>query len=246
MTECEIVQPLGTAWIDGELQGGERERVETHVERCAGCRARIAAERAARALVRDRQAALRLAQTASAGLRARCRGARAARTSAGRRRRILIAAAATLVLAVSGWTLRLATERSTTVLAAQLAADHVKCHLFAGEADEAADVVQQRLLSQYGFHAAVPPGSPDRRFRLIGARRCLTGEGTNAHILYQFDGRPVSLYLVPGDARRSADVQVMGKHAHVWSRHNGTYVLVADQDAAELPRLAAYMERATD
>jgi anti-sigma factor RsiW len=246
MTECEIVRPLSTAWIDGELQGAERTRVESHVRRCPACRALAEAERAARAVVRERQAALTMTDPAPAGLRDRCRRATTAGASTRRRRRVLVAVAATLALAISGWTLRLATERSTTVLAAQLAADHVKCHLFAGTTDAEASVVQQRLLAEYGFHARVPPTSPDRRFRLLGARRCLTGEGTNAHMLYEVDGRPVSLYLVPSGARAGGDIQVLGKHAHVWSRHNGTYVLVADQQAADLPRLAAYMEHATE
>ena len=163
------------------------------------------------------------------------------------RRRLPMAIAATLVLAVSGLTLHVATGRSTTLLAAQLAADHVKCHLTQpdGAGVNATDV-QHRLAELYGFHARVPESSPDERIRLIGARRCLTGEGTNAHILYRLDHRPVSLYVVPNEARTDATVDVLGRRAVLWSRDNDTYVLVGDTDTPDLGRLARYMRDSTE
>ena len=138
--------------------------------------------------------------------------------------------AATLVLAFSGLTLHVATGRSTTLLAAQLAADHVKCHLTQPRSRDASapTEVQHRLAERYGFHARCRQARPNERLRLVGARRCLTGEGTNAHILYRLDGRPVSLYLVPNETRAAASLHVLGRNAVVWSRDNGTYVLVAD------------------
>ena len=246
MNECESVQPLSTRWVDGELGPDDRARVDAHLGTCPACRALLAAERTARTILRERGSALRGADPAPANLRDRCRAASAAPARRAPRRRLLTAVAATVALVAGGWTLHVMTERSTTVLAAQLAADHVKCHLLAGDEDLQADVVQRRLLSEYGFHTSVPPGSADARLRLIGARRCLTGEGTNAHMLYEFDGRPVSLYLVPQDSRRETDVELLGQRAYVWSRHNGTYVLIADRDAADLPRLAAYVRHATE
>jgi hypothetical protein len=157
-----------------------------------------------------------------------------------------LAVAATLVLAASGVTLHLATGRSTTVLAAQLAADHIKCHLFEhdrGTKDAAR--VQDQLATLYGFHTAVPASHPALGLRLIGVRRCLTGKGTNAHILYRVDGRPVSLYFVTHRAREGHDLDVLGQRTHVWTRHNGTYVLVADPAVEGLPQIAAFMEEGT-
>jgi anti-sigma factor RsiW len=246
MTECDVVQPLSTAWVDGELGASERVRVNAHVELCGACRSRLAAESAARTLLREHRQALRADEPAPAALRERCRSAIAARARSSTPRRLRAAVAATVALAAGGWLFHVVTERSTTVLAAQLAADHVKCHLLTQAQDPDPGVVQRRLLAQYGFETPVPPSSPDGRFRLIGAGRCLTGEGTNAHMLYEFDGRPVSLYLIPSDSRPPADLQVLGKHASVWSRHNGTYVLIAEREAADLARLAAYVQHATE
>jgi hypothetical protein len=105
--------------------------------------------------------------------------------------------------------------------------------------------VQHRLAERYGFHARVPPSAPNERLRLVGARRCLTAEGTNAHILYRVDGRPLSLYLVPDDSRAAATLDVLGRDAVVWSGDNGTYVLVGEHGRGDAERVASYMQRVT-
>lgn len=245
MNDCEKVESLAARWADGELTDTERAQVSAHLDHCEVCRDDLHAQRAARTALRAHGPELSARDDAPPALRERCaRAAHEARLA--RRRRVTGAVAATLVLAAGGWTLHVATERSTAVLAAQLAADHVKCHAI--QDDEGvleADVVQQHLLTRYGFDAKVPPSSPAHRFRLIGARRCLTGEGTNAHVLYEAGDRPVSLYLLPGDSRPPATVDALGRRAVLWSRHNGTYVLVADREVADFPRLSAYVQQAT-
>ena len=245
MNDCEKVESLAARWADGELTDTERAQVRSHLDRCDVCRDDLHAQHAARAAVRAHGPLLAARDAAPPALRERC--ARAAREPRlARRRRVMAAVAATLVLVAGGWTLHVVTERSTAVLAAQLAADHVKCHAIQGDVGVLeADVVQQHLLARYGFDAKVPPSSPAHRFRLIGARRCLTGEGTNAHVLYEVDNHPVSLYLLPGDSRPPATLDALGRHAVLWSRHNGTYVLVADRDVADLARLSAYVQQAT-
>lgn len=247
MRECREIRARTTEWVDHELTEADCADVEAHLSRCPPCRAHAETERSASELVRARRSELMRAAQPAETLRGRCAAAAAAgRGRRRRRQRARIAVAATVVLVAGGWTLRVLTERSTTVLAAQLAADHIKCHAVEGNtAAIDADVVQQRLLTRYGFQTIVPPGSADGRLRLIGSRRCLTGEGTNAHILYRFNDRPVSLYLVPNDSRQAATVSVLGRQAYVWSRDNGTYVLVADRPTADLAKLAAHLQRAT-
>ena len=245
---CEEVRPLLAPWVDGEIGPDDRAQVDGHLEACSACATEAARDRTARAVLQQHRAKL-LADTAPAALRAKvmseAAAARRAPTLSGWRR-VPISVAATLALAFTGLTLHVATGRSTTLLAAQLAVDHVKCHLTESE-HGAVDAlgVQHRLAERYGFHAHVPPSSPSERLRLIGARRCLTGEGTNAHILYRVDGHAVSLYLVPNDARKEASLHVLGRDAVVWSRDNGTYVLVADRGTADLAGVARYMQRAT-
>jgi hypothetical protein len=157
-----------------------------------------------------------------------------------------VAIAATLLLAVSGLALHVATGRSTTVLAAQLAADHATCHL-TGHVEDALEpaTARDRLATRYGLHTVVPPGTPDGRLRLVGARRCLTGSGRNAHLVYRYAGQYVSLFLLPKDDRPEEAVEVLGERAQAWSRHNGTYVLVADAGVQGLPHVVEYMQQAT-
>jgi anti-sigma factor (TIGR02949 family) len=245
---CEHVRRLLAPWVDGAITPTDRARVDAHLSACSACATRASRERSARDVLQRRRPEL-LADTAPEGLRARIQAdaRRDRQAPAAGWRRVPISIAATLVLAFSGLTLHLATGRSTTLLAAQLAADHVKCHLL--QRDEgAADPteVQHRLAERYGFRARVPASSIEQRLRLVGARRCLTGEGTNAHILYRLDGRPLSLYLVPNESRPAVSVRVLGRDAVVWSRDNGTYVLVADGGASDLGRVARYMQRATE
>jgi anti-sigma factor RsiW len=248
MDTCIDTTPLVTAWVDGDLDPAAASRVAAHVAVCERCAAAAEGERAVRRLLHDRREALtatRAPETLVARLRALDRPVAAAPV---RRAwlRLPVAVAATLFLALSGFGLHVATGRSTTVLAAQLVADHKKCHLTEHvEHGLQPQAARNRLAIRYGFHAAVPPGTPDGRLELVGARRCLTGEGTNAHILYRLDGRPLSLYMLPKEGRAEQSVDMFGERAHVWSRHNGTYVLVGDASAEGLSEIAAYMQQAT-
>jgi anti-sigma factor RsiW len=244
---CEQTRALLTPWVDEELAAVDRAAVEAHLAVCEPCGTRAARERAARRLVRQHRPAL-VAERAPESLRARLAAASSVGRAAGPRgwTRLPMSVAAALLLTVGGLGLHVLTERSTPVLAAQLAADHVKCHLMARDRGTLDPTdVQHRLAERYGFHARVPPSAPSERLRLVGARRCLTAEGTTAHILYRVDGRPLSLYLVPDESRAAATVDVLGRDAVVWSGDNGTYVLVGEHGRGDAQRVAAYMQRLT-
>lgn len=237
-----------TPWVDGELDPAARAPVDRHLAGCGACRARVHAEVEARALLHARRPHL-TGTSAPPSLHARLAAAAAAGASTRRQpawRRLPVAVAATLVLAASGLTLHVATGRSATVLAAQLAADHLKCHLFEHDRGGKDPAALRARLATHGFEAAVPAGRPDLQLRVIGVRRCLTGRGTNAHILYLAAGRPVSLYFVAHGTAIEGDLDVLGQHARAWSRHNGTYVLVADPAVEAMPEITAHMQAATD
>jgi anti-sigma factor RsiW len=232
-------------WVDGEISPGEGAYVEAHLARCPPCRARAAAERRIRSLLQSRRTSLAAGEL-PASLSARLAAARP--RPRGRRVSLPAAAAAAVALLAGGWGLHELTLRSTSVLAAQLAADHVKCHLLArtGDATDPARV-EKALANRYGFDVRVPPGTSDGRLRLLGARRCLTGEGTNAHVLYRFDDQPVSLYLVPEQPRAPAALEVAGQQAVLWPGHNGTYVLLASARAGlDVTGLARDMQRVAE
>jgi anti-sigma factor RsiW len=244
---CHEIAPLRAAFVDGDIPDADRSRVEAHVAGCPVCAREVRIERQVRALIHARRAAL-TSEVAPAALSARA----ASLASDARRARMPswgwpVAAAAAMLVAVAG--LRLATGWSTVVLAAQLTADHAKCHWLDG-ARETRDslAVRDYLASQYGVDAPVPPSSADGRLQLLGGRGCLTGEGRDVHMLYRYEGQRVSLFLVPHDERRPQALDVLGAHTVMWPRPSGTYVLVADGSIpkASMPRLEAYMRRATE
>jgi anti-sigma factor RsiW len=246
MTCCREVHRLVTPFVDAEASSVEQEAVKRHIRRCPACQRRVAAERTAReALKRHCRSALVEGPAAPEALRAKLASLPPQATMSGRTWR-QISVAAVLVVACSVSLLAILTQSSTTVLAAQLTADHIKCFFTAsdrGGLDSAR--VSEQLRARYGLDVPVPAGSPAIGLRLVGARRCLSGEGRTAHLLYSWKGESVSLYMVPGDNRLAATVRVFGHDARVWSRHNRTYVLVSQALAGDLSPVVAHMQRAT-
>src|SRR4051812_31758255 len=125
MSDCTSIDPLITSYVDDDIDGAARRRVDDHVRRCPPCHSRVAAERAVRQLVRAKRADISR-ETASPALRARCLALRAAKASAaasGWRVRVKpFAMAAGLVLVAGGVFVYEATGRSTRLLAAELTA----------------------------------------------------------------------------------------------------------------------------
>jgi hypothetical protein len=139
----------------------------------------------------------------------------------------------------------LATQRSNTVLAAQLTADHTKCFRAfppsGGELD--ARVAEERLASLYGWDIHVPPSSPRDGVRLLEARRCLYGDGRIPHLLYEASGQPLSLFVLEGVTREPADVTTFGHRSRIWSRGPTTFVLVSPTSAGDLDRAVSYVRQ---
>src|SRR5687767_9421511 len=233
MSDCSSIDPLVTPYVDGELPVADREAIAQHLRACPPCRARVSTEQAVRDLVHARQPALQR-DRASDALRAKCamlgdsRGSSGARGSKGakgsertsgtsrtlrtfrttrtdwRARVAPLALAATLVLVVAGASFYQITARSTPVMAAELAADHVKCFLLQDliGTRQAARPVEYALASKFGWSARLPE-RPDRAaLELVGERTCLYGQGRVAHIMYRHEGRPVSLFMLPNNTRK--------------------------------------------
>ena len=74
---------------------------------------------------------------------------------------------------------------------------------------------------------------------LEGSRPCLSGEGKVAHIMYRHHGQPVSLFMLPRDARTDEVVEVFGHKARIWSSGARTFVLVAQEPDPELERMVS-------
>jgi anti-sigma factor RsiW len=264
MSHCTSIDPLVTPYVDGELPAPQRAFVEDHLHRCAPCCARVASEAAVRDLVRARIPDL-TAERASASLRVQCRNlthdaaagplvpppppARAARTgwwAPSRIGTVPLAVAAGLALLVAGAVLSVATHYSSRVLAAELAADHVKC--FAANAllgtHHAPAAVERSMRSAFGWQLHLPEQSDASGLELVGARRCLYGEGKLAHLMYRVRGRPVSIFMLPTRVRPDELVEVFGHEAAIWSSGDRTFVLITRAPRAEARRMASVAKAA--
>jgi anti-sigma factor (TIGR02949 family) len=244
--DCPAVAPLVTPYVDGELSAADAVAVDEHASACPPCRARIAAERAVRDLLRTRQAALQM--PAPPSLRARCEGLASARVTAVTRiplstRLVPFALAATLVLIVGGAFVYRMTQISTRVMAAELTADHLKCAVMnsvAGTAQSSA-FVESSMSARFDWDADLPDHPEEAGLELIGARPCLYGEGAVGHIMYRHQGSTVSVFMLPRGRRADEHLGVLGHQAAIWSTGDRTFVVIARKSREELERIAAFI-----
>jgi anti-sigma factor RsiW len=243
-SDCSRIDALVTPYVDGELGGTERRLVDGHLERCPPCRSRVGAERVVHDLLRTQQPALR-AGLAPSALRARC--ATASRSDAPvawwRPRLVPLALAATLVMGVGSLVVYRVTQVSVRVMAAELAADHVKCFVMNDLLDthqEPADV-ERAMAERFGWRARLPVQPERAGLELVGGRPCLYGEGLAAHVMYRHEGRPVSVYMVPRKQGRQEFLEVLGHQAAIWSEGERTFVLIARGSHAEVRRIADFV-----
>ncbi len=155
-----------------------------------------------------------------------------------------LAVAAALVLVAGGTFLYQLTSRSNRVMAAELTADHVKC--FAMNAvlgtQQTSEVVEESMASGFDWPMQLP-ASPDRAgLELVGSRPCLYGEGRVAHIMYRYNGRPVSLFMLPKTTRGDELVEMFGHEAAIWSSGDRTFVLIARETRTDVERLVRFVQ----
>jgi hypothetical protein len=150
-----------------------------------------------------------------------------------------------VVLTLGAVLLPVATIRSTTLLAAQLALDHLKCFTIEGDADAAPisnEQAEATLNQEFDLIVKVPPSLAAEKLELMAVRRCLYGDGRAAHLMYRLDGEPVSLFIVPGLSRPAAELSLFGHEQVVWTQGDRTYMLVArGGNRNELSRVASYL-----
>jgi anti-sigma factor RsiW len=253
MPSCPSIEPLVTPYIDGEVGAAERQTIEQHLGACPPCRFRVDAERAVRDLMQHQKPVLRH-ESASGELRARCaalrpavpRGAVPPPVSSGWRGRLApLALAAILVLIVGGAFLSQITATSPRLMAAELTADHVKCVLMNAvlRTRQSPASVQASMVAGFNWNVDLPDLAQEG-LELVGSRPCLYGEGKVAHIMYKHHGRPVSLFMLPGTAKRQQLIEVFGHEAAIWSVGDRTFVLIAREGRSDVQRMAAFVQAA--
>jgi anti-sigma factor RsiW len=251
MFDCQDLNRRLTPYIDGEMPAEERSVVEAHLAACPLCRHQAMVESEARKTIREHAAGL--CSGAPASLQHRCRQAalQGLRGAEPRSRLVPLALAAALVLLIGGVFMYALTASSVTVLAAQLALDHVKCFAFFGSpsAIDAASA-EETLSREYGWGLRIPrePTADQSAvatptgLELVGARRCLYGEGALAHLMYRLQGRPLSLFMLPDTTRPTGLAAALGHEAVIWSGGGKTFVLMGRESRIELEKIAAYFE----
>jgi anti-sigma factor (TIGR02949 family) len=242
MPSCREFDQLVTPYVDGEATAAQKAVVDAHMRACPPCRQRAAIEAAARESVRTRLCR----PTAPEQLRTRCLAAATQNrisTWTSRFTPASLAMAAALVIVVGGVFLYGLTRLSATVLAAQLAVDHVVC--FATHDSKTATDVrasEEKFAHDFGWTVKLPEVE-STGLEFVGLRRCFCAEGPAAHAMYRFDGRPISLYMIPGVERGSAESDAFGHDAVIWSRGGATYVLLGREPEEVLEKLAAVLNQ---
>jgi len=247
---CREVENEVAAYTDGI--SAHAADVAAHLETCAACRQLAHEQRVARTVLKARGA--ELSAIAPPGLLTRIVSTSGVDASAHKQdvirsfvwtRFSAFAAAVIVVLTLGAVLLPVVTVRSTAVLAAQLALDHLKCFTIEGDADDppiAKADAEAMLRNDFDLAVAVPASVPAEHLQLMAVRRCLYGDGRAAHVMYRLNGEPVSLFIVPGLTRPAAELSLFGHDQLVWTQGDRTYMLVARGGAREgLARVAPYL-----
>ena len=255
MKDCRRIAERITPYVDESLAPAERAEVARHLDACPPCRDTADEEQAGRTVLRECAPKLRTLAHDEAlppGLRTRCQAlaaaeACAARAGSGRlaSRLVPIALAAALILFTGTAIVALATQRSATLLAAQLTADHLRCfrRVPAGAASLDARQVEAMMEARYGWDLHVPESAAVPGLGLVEGRRCLYADGRIPHLLYRVDGEDVSLFILEGVEREAADVIAMGHRSRIWSRGPNTFVMVSSATGRDLAGVADYVRQ---
>jgi anti-sigma factor RsiW len=253
MNECRELEAMLAAYVDGETQACDCERVRRHTESCACCRDRVQAQRAARETVRARRSGLRAC--ASPSLKARCASYAATGASApsrastkipaaSLRRWVPLSLAATLVLAVTSF-FGFGLNDKVQALTFQTTIDHAKCTRFtAGPPPEDPIDAARRFQASYGFPITVPASSAPEHLQLRAIRRCAVMDGRVAHLIYTWMGEPLSVYVLPKPTLSEATEfgRQFKYNSVIWVDHGRTYIVVTEhQRGPELEKLTAYV-----
>jgi len=151
--------------------------------------------------------------------------------------------AATLVLVVAAFFALGLTDKAQA-LAFQTTIDHVKCVRFNNSSAPADPIVEaQRWMTKYGWPVKLADArAADLELRAV--RRCGVTDGSVAHVIYQWKGEPLSVYVLPGDVIRHAqEVQRFGHNAIMWGQNGRTYIMLTKKPRRpELDGVISYVK----
>jgi anti-sigma factor RsiW len=249
--DCDSLDLLVSAYVDGELIGEEREAFEAHLRECRRCRGAVDEVQALLALMQQAGPLHR----ASPGLReAASRVLSSPSSPSARRWPLAIAAGLLLAVAASTWrewpARRLAAGASAESSEfASLGADthlrHVRGQLPLEIRSERAAEVAGWFAGRVPFNLTLPDypvGSGERKpYGLVGGRLVAFHGDYAAYVVYRMEDRPISLLVASAAAvlpRGGATVAsgaltfhletVAGLNVISWTHRGLTYALVSD------------------
>jgi anti-sigma factor RsiW len=241
---CDEAQVLLHALVDGEIDAGRAQRIETHVGGCASCTAQLRRCSPLRAVMSN--AALRF--LAPPGLRARIKATVPAAT-----------VRAAPVRAAPYWTALFKSFALGSALSAAAAAllmiavirsdqdqvivsDVVSAHLRSLQANHLTDVQpgdERGVKPWFGGRLGAAPPAPDltaQGFNLVGGRIDYVLGNAVAAIVYRRNDHVINLFVAQGaDAEHGARLATMqGYNVELWSERGLNLCAVGDVSAEEL------------
>lgn len=241
---CDDARALVDACVDGELDLVRQMEIDAHVEGCPSCGRLYGARR-------TMQSALR---TSGLYFHAPARLERRVRAAAGRHPLFqvrwpgLAAAAAILVLAVSGALIFRSRQAATDLLAQEVVSSHVRS-LLPGHLTDVVSSDQHTVKPWFAGKIDFSPPVVDLRdqgFPLVGGRLDYVGGRTVAALVYQRRQHVLNVFLWPSTAQSSREEG----HAHGynlvhWSRGGMAGWAVSDLNTAELTQFVRLLEQRT-
>jgi anti-sigma factor (TIGR02949 family) len=249
---CRDLDERLAPYVDGEATPDARRAVDSHMAACPPCRDRMESERMVRDVLHDHRTGLRGA--APAALRARCLAARVAHGAVSPsllRRWLPLSLAASVILAV-GVVFVLGINDGVEALAAGLTLDHVSCFRGSSATVKTAAAAEVPLVDarsasvswqqSQGWPITVPETAPAENLRLVDVRRCLSTDGRVAHLMYLWDGKPLSVYVLPRAVAGDRVFETMGHEAAIWSANGRTYAVLAAGHPSNFDHIVGYVK----
>ena len=242
---CLEVQGFIHAYLDREFDEEERVAIKAHLRTCRDCHARVRFEQALREKVR--QSFVGTQVRAPAGLEQRVKLALAEeeqpRSWAVRGLRWLIPAAAAAMLIAGA----LVSRRQEIGPEATLAESSIQWHR---RINIPLDVRASSLEAVKGFFsdkvpfAVRPPAFKRKRVQLLGGRLANLREHDAAYLVYDVDGRRVSVFIFDKNAL-GPDMalhwhRTRGYNVALFSSRGTGYAVASDMDREQLARLISW------
>jgi len=239
---CRQIAPQLAALDEDRASQVADPQLARHLAECGPCRRSLQIQRAMHGLLRARSNSLQPHAPESLKTRVthEIEASAAARRQWAPWRAAMAAAAIVGLLGAMTYGI---TSLSPKVLAAQLTLDHIKCaRLVPPRAAVDASTETREWAQRHASALRLPASASTRPAALTGVRRCLYGHGLVAHLLYEVDGKTVSVFVMPRPehpvAAAPSHHQFFGQQVEVWGNAAQSYAVIGDVPTATLTSMA--------